>query len=111
MKDNTNKYIMIGFGVVVLGFLLNKYLKKTPKPIESDAYAGLDLDKVLSKGSAGDEVAQLQTILVDTYGADLGFTGGEKDGIDGQFGSLTENALLEAKGVKKISLKQLITSK
>jgi hypothetical protein len=35
----------------------------------------------------------------------------ERDGIDGEFGSLTEKALFDAKGVKKISLKQLITSK
>ena len=57
------------------------------------------------------EVAELQRILVNQYGADLGFTGAEKDGIDGDFGSLTEKALLKAKGVKQISLKQIITKK
>jgi hypothetical protein len=53
----------------------------------------------------------LQRILVNQYGASLGFTGADKDGVDGQFGSMTEKALFDAKGVKEISLKQLITNK
>jgi hypothetical protein len=57
------------------------------------------------------EVAELQRILANQYGADLGFTGAEKNGIDGDFGSMTEKALLKAKGVKEISLKQIITKK
>jgi hypothetical protein len=110
MKDNTNKYVMIGFGIIVLGYFLNKYLKSIPKTIESGAYDGLDLDKTLAKGDTGDEVAKLQYILVNTFDADLGFTGVDKDGVDGQFGAMTEIALLKAKGVKKISLKKLLTS-
>lgn len=111
MKEESKKYWIIGGIALVVVIALNKWLKSIPKPINSDAYAGLNLDSVLSKGSTGDEVAQLQTILVDTYGADLGFTGGEKDGIDGEFGAMTEKALFDAKGVKQITLRQIITSK
>ena len=111
MKDNTNKYLIIGAVAVVVAWGINKWLKSMPKPINSDAYAGLDMNTVLSKGSTGDEVSELQRILVNQYGADLGYTGGNKDGVDGQFGSLTEKALLDAKGVKQISLKQILTSK
>ena len=111
MKENSKKYWIIGGIALVVVIALNKWIKGMPKPINSDAYAGLDLEKVLSKGSTGDEVFELQRILVNQYGADLGFTGFDKDGIDGQFGSLTEKALIGAKGVKQISLKELITSK
>lgn len=111
MKDNTNKYLIIGAVAVVVIFALNKWIKSMPKPINSEDFAGLNMDTVLSKGSTGDEVSELQRILVNQYGADLGYTGGNKDGVDGQFGSLTEKALLDAKGVKEISLKQLLTKK
>ena len=77
----------------------------------SDAYSDLDLDMVLAKGSNGMEVTELQRILANQYGADLGFTGFDKDGIDGEFGGLTEKALSDAKGVKQITLRQIITSK
>lgn len=111
MKDNTNKYLIIGAVAVVVIFAIDKYLKSRPKPISSDAYAGLNLDMVLSKGSTGDEVAELQKILINQYGADLGYSGADKDGVDSQFGTMTENALLKAKGVKQISLKQILTNK
>jgi hypothetical protein len=111
MLKNKNTLIIAGVIVLVVGFAINKWLKGMPKPINSDAYSDLDLDMVLAKGSNGMEVAELQRILVNQYGADLGFTGAEKDGIDGDFGSLTEKALLKAKGVKQISLKQIITKK
>lgn len=111
MKDNTNKYLIIATVAVVAIYGLSKYLKSVPKPLDSDAYAGLNLDMPLSKGSTGDEVAELQRILVNQYNADLGYTGVNQDGVDGQFGSLTEKALVNAKGVKEISLKQLITKK
>jgi hypothetical protein len=111
MLKNKNTLIIAGVIVLVGGFAISKWLKRMPKPINSDAYSDLDLDMVLSKGSNGMEVAELQRILVNQYGADLGFTGAEKDGIDGDFGSLTEKALLKAKGVKQISLKQIITKK
>ena len=111
MKDNTNKYLIIGAVAVVVAWGINKWLKSMPKPINSDAYAGLNMDMVLSKGSTGDEVAELQKILINQYGADLGYSGGNKDGVDSQFGTMTENALLQAIGVKQISLKQILTNK
>ena len=109
MKDKTNKYIFIGLGIIVVVWGIDKYLKSLPKPINADAYSDLDLNIVLSKGSTGDEVSELQRILIEQYGADLG--GAENNGIDGDFGSRTENALSQAKGVKSISLKQILTNK
>jgi hypothetical protein len=111
MKDNTNKYILYGLGIIAVVWGIDKYLKSRPKPINSDEYSDLDLNTILSKGSKGAEVSELQRILVDQYGADLGYSGVERNGIDGDFGSLTENALLQAKGVKQISLKEILTNK
>jgi hypothetical protein len=111
MKDKTNKYLIIGLVAIAVVWGIDKYLKSRPKPINSDEYSDLDLNTILSKGSKGAEVSELQRILVDQYGADLGYSGVERNGIDGDFGSLTENALLQAKGVKEISLKQILTNK
>jgi len=111
MKDKTNKYILYGLGIIVTVWGINKYLKSLPKPINSDVYSDLDLNIVLSKGSKGAEVSELQRILIDQYGADLGLSGAERKGIDGDFGSMTETALFQAKGVQSISLKQILTNK
>jgi hypothetical protein len=111
MLKNKNTLLIAGVVVLVGGFLISKWLKSMPKAINSDAYSDLNLDMVLSKGSKGKEVSELQRILVNQYGADLGFTGVEKDGIDGDFGNMTEKALLKAKGVNQISLKQLLNNK
>jgi hypothetical protein len=111
MLKNKNTLLIAGVVVLVGGFAISKWLKSMPKAINSDAYAGLNLNMVLSKGSNGSEVAELQRILVNQYNAELGFTGGNKDGVDGDFGAMTEKALFKAKGVKQISLKQIITQK
>jgi hypothetical protein len=103
--DNKNKMIWISLGAILLGLVvISKWLKNMPSNVNLDS---LNLDLVLSKGSIGDEVAELQRVLVNKYGADLGYSGAEKNGVDGEFGTLTEKALLEAKGVKKISLNAL----
>jgi hypothetical protein len=103
--DNKNKMIWISLGAILLGLVVvSKWLKNMPSNVNLDS---LNLDLVLSKGSTGDEVAELQRVLVNKYGADLGYSGAEKNGVDGEFGSMTEKALLEAKGVKKISLNAL----
>ena len=47
---------------------------------------------VLKNGSDGDSVKAAQ-ILLKGYGYDLGKDGPNKDGIDGEFGPLTENAV------------------
>jgi hypothetical protein len=111
MNKDTKKYLIIGTVALVVFYGINKWLKKMPTAINDDAYAGLNMTKVLSKGSKGDEVSELQRILINQYSADLGYSGANKDGIDGEFGAMTEKALLDAKGVKQISLKQLLTNK
>jgi hypothetical protein len=108
MKDKLGTYLTIAVGAVVAVVVIDKLIKKFTKPAISEDLTGLNTDLVLSKGSTGDEVAELQRILINQYSADLGFTGADKDGVDGEFGSMTENALLKAKGVKEISLKQLV---
>jgi hypothetical protein len=65
----------------------------------------------LSKGSRGAEVVELQRILKDEMGYDLGTFGTDGDGIDGDFGTMTENALFKAKGVKQITLKDFKNEK
>jgi len=111
MLKNKNTLLIAGVVVLIGGFAISKWLKSMPKPINSDAFEGLNLDMVLSKGSNGSEVSELQRILLNQYGADLGFTGVEKDGVDGDFGTMTENALLKVKGVKQISLKEFLNNK
>ena len=111
MLKNKNTLIIAGVVLLVGGFAINRWLKSMPKPINSDAFEGLDLDMVLSKGSNSSEVSELQRILVNQYNAELGFTGRDKDGIDGDFGTMTEKALLKVKGVKQISLKEFLNNK
>ena len=111
MKKSPNKLLIVGVILLVGGWGINKWLKSMPKPINSDAFEGLDLDMVLSKGSNNSEVSELQRILVNQYNAELGFTGRDKDGIDGDFGTMTEKALLKVKGVKQISLKEFLNNK
>jgi hypothetical protein len=102
------KYLIIG-GVLVLGiFIINKWLHSFPKPENPDLdTTTLDLEKVLKNGVQGNEVAELQRVLLKDYSANLGYTGSNKDGVDGDFGILTEVALKKAKGVKEIALKDL----
>jgi hypothetical protein len=102
------KYLIIG-GALVLGiYIISKWLHSLPKPEdEIQATPEFDRDLVLSKGSKGAEVSELQTVLLKDYSANLGNTGVNKDGIDGDFGLLTEVALKKAKGVTQIALKDL----
>ena len=108
LDPKQKKYLIIG-GVIVLGiYLTSKWLKSLPKPQPFDLQAEtLDEEKVLKKGSQGAEVVELQRILLKDFSADLGKTGVNEDGIDGDFGTLTENALMKAKNVKEIALKDL----
>jgi hypothetical protein len=111
MKDKLEKYLLIGVGVIVAVVVIDKLMKRFTVPAIPEGYSKLNMDLVLSKGSTGDEVSELQRILVDKYGVSLGFTGVDKNGIDGEFGSMTEKALLDNLGVKQISLKQLLTKR
>jgi len=111
MKDKLQKYLLIGVGVIVAVVVIDKLMKRFTVPAIPEGYSKLNMDLILSKGSTGDEVSELQRILVDKYGVSLGFTGVDKNGIDGEFGSMTEKALLDNLGVKQISLKQLLTKR
>jgi len=103
----TTKKILLGVG----GFLVAVYLysllnKKLRKPSQ-EQLSLLDENLLLKKGSRGAEVVELQRILKDEMGYNLGTFGTEGDGIDGDFGTMTENALFKAKGVKEITLKEI----
>lgn len=111
MNDNTKKYLIISGVAIVIFWGFNKWLVSKKTPTDLGAYSDLDVNAILSKGSTGDEVSVLQKILIQQYGADLGYSGAEKNGVDGEFGSMTENALLNAKNVKEISLKKILTNK
>ena len=111
MNENTKKYLIVGGIALLVVIVLNKVIRSITVPAIPEGYSKLNMDMVLSKGSTGDEVAELQRILIDEYDADLGFTGVDRNGVDGEFGSMTEKALLNAKGVKEISLKQILTKK
>jgi hypothetical protein len=103
MDAKTKKYLIVG-GAIVLGLYGYRVLmRKLNKPTE-EQMSMLDKDLVLEKGSQGSEVAELQRRLKEDFGKYLGETGIDNDGIDGDFGSLTETALFEAKGVKSITL-------
>lgn len=106
MDAKTKKYLIVGGAILLVAYGYRTLMRKLNKPTEEEM-AMLDKDMVLEKGSKGSEVAELQRRLKEDFGKYLGETGIDKDGIDGDFGTLTETALLEAKGVKKITLNQL----
>ena len=106
MDAKTKKYLIVG-GAIVLGLYGYRMLmRKLNKPTE-EQMSMLDKDLVLEKGSKGSEVAELQRRLKEDFGKYLGETGIDNDGVDGDFGTLTETALFEAKGVKSITLNKL----
>lgn len=108
--NKTTKNILIGVGVLVGLYFANRLYKRLSKP-SAEQLSLLNEDLVLAKGSQGAEVMELQRILKDELGYDLGSTGVDKDGIDGIFGSVTEKALFQAKGVNKITLKDFQNDK
>lgn len=108
LDSKQKKFLLIGGSVVLAVYLISKWLHNRPKPLpielESDT---LDKTKVLKRGSQGLEVSELQRILKKDYNAKLGETGENKDGIDGDFGILTEVALKQVKGVSETTLNDL----
>jgi hypothetical protein len=105
---HTSTYFYIALIVVGLGMGLNAWLKGMKKPVvEEQPEEFLDTSLVLKKGMEQPEVLELQKKLKTKYNANLGTFGDNKDGIDGIFGTMTENALFKAKGVKTIALKDL----
>lgn len=109
LTANQKKYLIIGGVALISIIILNKWIHSLPKPQNPDLPATDELDEeiILKKGSKGDEVSELQRILLKDYSANLGGTGDNKDGVDGDFGVLTEVALKKAKGVNEIALKDL----
>ena len=108
--NKTTKNIAIGLGVVLGLLVLNRIFQRLRKP-STEQLSMLDEVLLLQKGSSGAEVVELQRILKDEMGYDLGTFGDEGDGIDGNFGILTEKALFQAKGVKEITLKAMYDEK
>ena len=109
-KSKYSRFLYIGIGIIAVVYLTNKWLHSLPKPVNEDLLPktnALDKSKILKKGSVGLEVTELQRILVKDYNANLGTSGLNKDGIDGDFGSLTLIALMNAKGVSEITLDEL----
>jgi len=107
-KKHTFNYIIGGLMAVAVFYAINNWLKNMKKPtMDEQGESFLDTSLVLTKGMQEPEVAELQRILKTKYKANLGNFGDKKDGIDGIFGTVTENALIKAKGVKQIALKDL----
>jgi peptidoglycan hydrolase-like protein with peptidoglycan-binding domain len=108
-KKHTLNYVIGGVMLLALGLAVNKWLKgmKQPALDINNNEVFLDTSLVLSKGMEEPEVTELQTILKNKYKANLGTYGDNKDGVDGIFGTITETALVKAKGVKTIALKDL----
>lgn len=121
MKLKNEDKLLIGGGLLAVGTIGFLYWKKKKKEKEDDlllndipepptilatpivanpiptAGASLDRNKVLSKGSKGLEVRELQRLLGVS--------------IDGDFGANTLKALQAKKGVSKISLASYIVTK
>lgn len=77
--------------------------KDTPHTSQP-AQTTINRNKLLKKGVKGLEVRELQKKLKDNPSVNLGNTGTGKNGIDGDFGVLTEKALMLVKGIKQITL-------
>ena len=109
--EKKTRNTLIGVAVVLVSmYAVGVLFKKLRKPSEEELNQ-LNMDLVLQKGSTGSEVAELQRILKDELGYNIGSSGGDVTGIDGEFGALTEKALFEAKGVKEIKLKEMYNEK
>jgi hypothetical protein len=108
--NKTTKNILIGVAVLGGLYLANRLYKRLSKP-SAEQLSLLDENLILAKGSKGAEVFELQRILKDELGYDLGAFGLDGDGIDGDFGTMTEKALFQAKGVKQITLKDFKNDK
>jgi hypothetical protein len=102
--------VVLGLGVFIYFLFKNKPLGVEVKEIDPEDInppSTLDMNLVLKQGSEGAEVAEMQRILIEKYGQDLGTFGDNQDGIDGIFGTVTLAGLLKAKQVSEIALKDL----
>lgn len=102
--------IALGLGVLIYFLFKNKPLGVEVMEIPEQTMpepSTLDVNLVLKQGSESPEVAEMQKILIEKYAQNLGAFGGNQDGIDGIFGTVTLTALLKAKNVSQIALKDL----
>lgn len=102
--------IVLGLGVFIYFLFKNKPLGVEVIDIKEEDITpekSFDINLVLKQGSENPEVAEMQRILIEKYGQDLGTFGENQDGIDGIFGSVTLAGLLKAKQVSQIALKDL----
>ena len=102
--------VVLGLGVLIYFLFKNKPLGVEVMQIPDQTMpepSTLDVNLVLKQGSENPEVAEMQRILIEKYGQNLGTFGDNQDGIDGIFGSFTLAGLLKAKGVNQIALKDL----
>lgn len=102
--------VVLGLGVFIYFLFKNKPLGVEVMEIKPNQIAPestLDMNLVLKQGSEGAEVAEMQRILIEKYGQNLGNFGDNQDGIDGIFGSYTLAGLVKAKQVSEIALKDL----
>ena len=102
--------VVLGLGVFIYFLFKNKPLGVEVMEVKPDQIAPespLDTNLVLKQGSEGAEVAEMQRILIEKYGQNLGTFGDNQDGIDGIFGAFTLAGLVKAKQVSEIALKDL----
>ena len=102
--------VVLGLGVFIYFLFKNKPLGVEVMEIKPDQIAPestLDVNLVLKQGSEGAEVAEMQRLLIEKYGQNLGTFGDNQDGIDGIFGAFTLAGLVKAKQVSEIALKDL----
>ena len=93
--DSKPKQLIVAGALVVIGYLMiGKWLHSLPKPVNPDLPAEANNDLKLSKGMRGLEVGLLQKKLGGLV-------------VDGIFGQKTEDKLMQVKGVKEITLKEL----
>ncbi len=123
MKNKTKIFIAIAVVLLVVWLLYSeeisfklKEIFKTKEvnnkdgeptqdtPNTKPAQTTVNRNKLLKRGVKGLEVRELQKKLKDNPSVNLGNTGTGKNGIDGDFGVLTEKALMLVKGVKQITL-------
>ena len=115
------KYHLIGGGIVlatVIGIVIWQVRKRNkpkvwtsnvpptvpPAPVRGAGVGGFcqSRDYPLRYGSCHPDVTVLQTAL-KALGVNLGTFGPNRDGIDGKFGRVTENAVLSRIGKKVVS--------
>lgn len=110
LKYFKNKYILFGTIALVL-FLVYWFLLKeeidSMLPGNKNPNGNLNTSKILKMGSKGKEVGALQTrIKKESPNINLGNTGINKDGVDNDFGGLTQAALMAIRGVTEITLSE-----